>query len=295
MKTQRNILIAFILNLAFSAFEFFGGAITGSVAIMSDAVHDLGDAVSIGISYLLERKSKNKADEVYTYGYARYSVIGSIITTIILLTGSVMVIVGAVNRLFAPVDINYNGMILFAVIGVITNCVAAWVTRNGDSLNQKAVNLHMLEDVLGWIVVLIGAVVMRFTDIRILDPLLSMGVAIYILVQSLQNLSATFDVLLDKIPSGISLHEIREHVLEIDGVEDVHHIHLRSMNGQDRYATMHIVTAADSFTIKNLVRQELAEHGICHATLELEQPGEHCFEEECPVTEVVHHHHNHHH
>lgn len=297
MKTQRNILIAFLLNLAFSIFEFFGGVITGSVAIMSDAVHDLGDAVSIGISYVLERLSKKKPDEVYTYGYARYSVVGSVITTIILLLGSIMVIFGAVKRLFMPGAINYDGMIIFAVIGVMVNFAAAWFTKDGDSLNQKAVNLHMLEDVLGWIVVLIGAIVMRFTDIRVIDPLLCIGVAVFILIQALKNLSQVLDIFLEKMPKGISIQEIKEHVLEIDGVEDVHHIHIRSMNGQDRYATMHIVTAADSFTIKNLVRQELAEHGICHATLELEQPGEHCFEEECPVVNVIqqHHHHHHHH
>ena len=114
MKTEKNILIAFILNLTFSVFEFIGGVVTGSVAIVSDAVHDIGDAVSIGISYFLEKKSKKQPDEKYTYGYARYSVIGSVITTLILLFGSFMVISNAVNRIITPVEINYNGMILFA-------------------------------------------------------------------------------------------------------------------------------------------------------------------------------------
>ena len=155
MKTEKNILIAFILNLAFSIFEFVGGALTGSVAIVSDAVHDLGDAVSIGASWLLERKSKKQPDEVYTYGYRRFSVMGSLITTVILLVGSGIVIYNAIERIINPVEINYNGMILFAVIGAVVNLIAAFVTKDGDSINQRAVNLHMLEDVLGWLAVLV--------------------------------------------------------------------------------------------------------------------------------------------
>ena len=164
MKTQKNIFIAFILNLGFSILEFFGGLFTGSVAIISDAVHDLGDSLSIGISYFLEKKSKKRPDNVYTNGYLRFSVLGGLITTIILLIGSILVIVNSIRRFFNPIEINYDGMLIFAVIGVIINFIAAIVTKEGDSINQKAVNLHMLEDVLGWIVVLVGAVIMKFTD-----------------------------------------------------------------------------------------------------------------------------------
>jgi cobalt-zinc-cadmium efflux system protein len=159
MKTEKNILIAFVLNFAFSIFEFVGGIFTGSVAIISDAIHDIGDAASIGISYFLEKKSKQQPDAEYTYGYARYSVLGSLITTLILLVGSAVVIYNAIGRIIAPTEINYGGMILFAVVGVCVNFGAAFLTRDGHSLNQKAVNLHMLEDVLGWVVVLVGAVV----------------------------------------------------------------------------------------------------------------------------------------
>ena len=144
MKTQHNILIAFILNFAFSVFEFIGGIFTGSVAIISDAIHDIGDAASIGISYFLEKKSKKQPDDIYTYGYARYSVIGGITTTVILLVGSVFVIINAVKRIIAPVEINYNGMIVFAVIGVVVHFIAAYFTREDDSINQKEVNLHKL-------------------------------------------------------------------------------------------------------------------------------------------------------
>ena len=298
MKTEKNILVAFLLNLGFSLFELVGGFLTGSVAILSDAVHDIGDAASIGIAFFLERKSKKKPDGVYTYGYGRYSVIGSMVTTLILLVGSVFVIANALQRLFAPVPIQYDGMIIFAVVGVCVNAGAAFFTREKGSLNQKAVNLHMLEDVLGWAVVLVGAVVMRFTDWAILDPLMSIAVAVFILVNACRNLWEAVELFLERAPHGVAVDEIKVHLMEIDGVEDVHHIHLWSMDGHSNFATMHIVTGADAHHIKDAVRRELKEHGIGHATLELEAPGEHCHEEHCHVevaTSAGHHHHYHHH
>lgn len=297
MKTEKNILIAFILNLSFSIFEFIGGIFTGSVAILSDAVHDIGDAFSIGISYFLEKKSKKQPDKTYTYGYARFSVMGSVITTFILLFGSCAVIYNAVIRIFNPVEINYNGMIVFAVIGAVVNFLAAYFTKDGDSLNQKAVNLHMLEDVLGWLVVLIGAVVMRFTDISIIDPILSICVAVFIFINAIKNLKEVLDLFLEKIPQDINIDEIKEHILHVDGVKDVHHIHIRSIDGHHNYATMHIVTDGDSHNIKDKVREELREHGIVHATLELESENEHCHEEDCHIHfehSSGHHHHHHH-
>ena len=230
MKTERNILIAFILNLSFSIFEFVGGVFTGSVAITSDAVHDIGDAASIGISYFLEKKSKKQPDEKYTYGYARYSVIGGFITTLILLIGSVVMIYNAINRIIDPSEINYNGMIVFAVVGVIVNFCAAFFTREGDSLNQKAVNLHMLEDVLGWIVVLVGAVVMRFTNFALIDPIMSIGVSLFIFIKAIKNLKDVADLFLEKTPHNIDATEIKEHIEEIDGIVDVHHIHIWSLD-----------------------------------------------------------------
>ena len=294
MKTEKRILIAFLLNLCFSVFEFVGGVITGSVAIWSDALHDFGDALGIGMSWLLERKSKQQPDDSHTYGYARYSVLGSLITTVILLLGSVAVIGRGVDRILHPVPVDHKGMILFALVGVLTNGLAAYMTREGDSLNRKAVNLHMLEDVLGWAVVLLGAIVMGFTDLTVLDPILSMAVAAFILFHAVRNLKEVLELFLAKTPKGISVQEIKAHLLELNGIQDVHHIHLWSMDAQRSYATMHIVTDGDLHTVKARVREELREHGIVHATLELETPQEECHERHCHTTppEKPHHHHH---
>lgn len=298
MKTEKNILIAFILNLAFSVFELVGGLFTGSVAIISDAVHDVGDAASIGISYFLEKKSKKLPDEQYTYGYSRYSVIGGVLSTFILLFGSAAVIINAIRKVITPSEINYGGMITFAVVGVIINFIAAYVTRGGDSINQKAVSLHMLEDVLGWAVVLVGAIVMRFTDWVVIDPLMSIGVAVFIMINSARNLKVVLDLFLEKIPHGISVTKIKEKLCSTEGIVDVHHIHIRSIDGRNTSATMHIVTDADSREIKEIVRKELADLGIIHATLELETPEEHCIEKNCTLKkddDGENHHCHHHH
>ena len=295
MKTEKNILFAFILNLSFSIFELLGGIFTNSVAILSDSIHDMGDALSIGVSFFLEKKSKKKPDNDYTYGYIRYSVLGGLITTVILLVGSVLVIYNAIGRIIHPVDVNYKGMIILAIIGVIMNFIAAYLTKDGDSINQKSVNLHMLEDVLGWVIVLIGAVIMKFTDIRIIDPIMSIGVALFILINTLKNLKQILDLFLEKTPQNINIDHLKEHLQEIDEVEDIHHIHVWSIDGYNNYATMHIVTKSDNIKeIKKNIREELEEFGICHSILETE--NEACEDTECnPNLHIEHGHHHHHH
>lgn len=295
MKTEKNIFIAFILNLAFSVLEFIGGTLTNSVAIISDSVHDIGDALSIGISYFLEKKSKKKPDEHYTYGYIRYSVLGSTITTVILLTGSILVIYNAILRIINPVQINYDGMIILAILGTIINFIAVYFTKDGDSLNQRSVNLHMLEDVLGWIVVLIGAIVMRFTNNVYIDPILSICVALFVLIHAYKNFRAILDVLLEKTPKDVNIAEIKEHLTKIEGVADVHHIHIWSMDGFKNFATMHIVVEGDTKDIKNKVRHELKEHGISHVTIEIESKDENCESRDCKIDEDIEIHHHHHH
>ena len=295
VKIERNIRIAFLLNLGFSVFEFFGGIFTGSVAILSDAVHDLGDALGIGVSWFLERKSRRAPDGTYTYGYARFSVLGSVFTCGILLLGSVGVVVSAVGRLTHPVPIRYDGMILLAVVGVAVNLTAAFVTREGDSLNQKAVNLHMLEDVLTWVVVLVGAVVMRFTDWAVLDPLVSIVVAVYVFVHAVGHLKAVGDIFLEKVPDGFSVEEVKACAEQVEGVRDVHHIHIRSIDGYTHAASLHVVIAGEPAAVKAAIRAALHDMGIAHVTVETEAEGEVCGQPWCHLLEEREHRHCEHH
>ncbi len=293
MNSEKNIFIAFLLNVSFSIFELFGGIFTRSIAIVSDAIHDFGDAISIGISYFLEKKSKTKANDKYTYGYARYSILGALLTNTILIVGSILVIYNSILRIFNPVEINYNGMIIFAIIGVIVNFLAAYFTRKGESLNQQSVNLHMLEDVLGWAVVLIGAVIMRYTNITIIDPIMSIIVALYIVSHAGKNFENIINVFLEKTPNNISIDEIKENLLKLDNILDIHHIHIWTIDGIKNYATMHIVTSSKSKKIKENVRKELLNFNITHVTLELESENESCCDTLCDIKVEHNHKHNH--
>ena len=270
MKTDKNILIAFILNLTFSIFEFIGGAFTGSVAIASDALHDLGDAASIGVSYFLERKSKKSADDKYTFGYGRYSVLGGLITSAVLLVGSIIVIANAIMRLRHPVAVNYTGMLIFAVIGVMVNFIAALVTRDGDSVNQKAVNLHMLEDMMGWIAVLIGAGIMHLTNWVWIDPALSILVALTILYSAIMNLFEIAGILTEKVPDDINLTVLKEQITSLDAVESIEDIKVWSINSNELYAVMRIYTQDPQ--VKDEIREILAEINITQAVIECSEP-----------------------
>lgn len=297
MKSDKRISVAFLLNFCFSIVNFIGGILTGSVAILSDAVHDFGDSLSIGTSAVFEKISKKKPNDKYTYGYYRYSVLGSVIQSVILLCGSIFVIYNAILRLINPMAINYKGMIIIAVVGFVVNFVAAYFTSGGKSLNQKAINLHMLEDVMGWAIVLVGAIVMNFTDWLFLDPILSIGLAIFIVINAFKGLKAVIDIFLEKTPNNIHMEELKEHLLSIEGVEDVHHIHIWSMDGYNNSATLHVVSNEDFHIIKEKVREELFEHGVAHVTIECEKVGEDCHEDhhEPIIGEEGHRHHHHHH
>ncbi len=294
MKSHKNILVAFVLNLSFSIFELFGGISTNSISVISDAVHDFGDALSIGISFFLEKKSKKKPDNVYTFGYARYSVFGAFITNSVLITGSVLVIVNAVKRLINPQEIDYDGMLIFAIFGVIINLAAAFLTHKGESLNQKAVSLHMLEDVLGWLIVLVGAITIKFTKITIIDPIMSIGMASFISINAVKGFRTCVDLFAEKIPKGINTEEIAEHIRSIEGVSSIHHIHIWSMDGVNNLATMHIVTNRDKQSeLKTNIKNELKEHGIAHSTIEFEEFGFECDDTECHANAHINTHHHH--
>ena len=283
MKTEKNILIAFLLNILFSLIEFLGGILTNSIAILSDSLHDFGDAFSIGISYFLEKKSKKKPDYKYTYGYVRYSVFGSIITTIILLLGSIFVISEAIIRLFNPIKINYDGMLIIAIFGFLINLIATYFTKGGHSLNQKAVNLHMLEDVLGWLIVLVGSLLMKITNISMIDSILSLMVALFIFISAFKNIKMIGDLFLEKTPKDIDIIKLKEDILNIKGVINVHHIHVRSLDGVNNFATLHVVLKKYSQEIKSNIREVLKEEGIIHSTIEIELEDEYCPSKDCVI------------
>lgn len=275
--SEKNILIAFVLNISFAIFELIGGLFTNSIAIISDAIHDAGDSLSIGLAFIFEKISKKEPNHTYTFGYARYSIIGSVITNAILIVGSILIIISAIPRIINPEFVDYDGVIFLAVIGVVVNAIATYVTHGGHSLNQKAINLHMLEDVLGWLVVLIGAVVMHFTNFFIIDPILSIGVAGFILYCAIKNLISATNIFLEKTPKNISIDKVKKQIMKINEVCDVHHVHIWNIDEEHTYATLHVVSDSYTHELKTQIKDILLKQfNVCHTTVEFETSTETC-------------------
>ena len=279
-----NIKIAFFLNFGFSIIEIVGGVLTNSIAIISDALHDLGDSFSLALAWYFQKLSKKHGNPKFTYGYKRFSLLGALINSIVLLVGSGFVIYSAVGRLLEPQEAHAKGMLLLAVLGIIFNGVAFLRLKKGDSLNERTVALHLLEDVLGWIAVLIASIVMMFADVPILDPLLSLLIACYILFNIYRNLKNTFRIILQGTPDNIDELIIKERILSVDGVLSIHDLHLWSMDGQYNIVTVHVVfrSEMDTFQLKNTLKEILKDAGIHHPTIEMEEENENCeFENKC--------------
>lgn len=283
--STKNIGWAFFLNLSFTIFEFIGGFYTNSVAILSDAVHDLGDTLAIGVGYFFEKYSNKKENKLYTYGYRRYSTLAAIINIIVLTSGSILIIINTIPRLIHPEKVNAEGMLFMAVIGVAVNGAAVFkLFGNKDSANQRVMMLHMLEDTLGWVAVLIGATVMYFFDFPIIDPILSLCIASFILYNAVKNMFGLLPIFLQAAPSNINQNEIIEELKEIDNVIDAHDLHLWSLDGEFNIMSLHLVV--DNTTdmlraaqIKKEVRAIIKKDKIKHITLEIEKEEEDCDEE----------------
>lgn len=302
---SRNIFIAFILNLSFSIIEFIGGLFTNSISIISDSIHDFGDAITIAISWALEKKSKQKPNNKYTFGYTRYSVLGAFITSTVLLIGSVIVIYNGITRIINPVEVNYHGMIIFAILGLVANGIGAFVTSHGEKLNEKAVSLHLLEDLLGWIAVLVTSIIMKMFDISILDPILSIGITMYILFHVVQNYIKIFSIFLQKAPDNIDAEQIINKIkLRNRIIKDIHHVHLWSLDELNICMSCHVVMPSkaemfDIMRIKHIIKHEMIQYNITHITIEIEYEDEECEDIICSVynNNQIHSHHccHHHH
>ena len=285
--SYKNIGIAFFLNLIFSIAEALGGLFTNSISIISDAIHDFGDAISLGISFLLEKKSQKKPNDTYTYGYLRYSLLGAIITSIILLIGSILVLYNAIPRLFNPVAVDYDVMIVFAIFGFLINSYAAYRTSHAEKHNEKAINLHMLEDVFGWIAVLIGSICIKLFNLYIIDPILSIIIALYILFHVYKYLKEIFEIFMEKVPSDIGVNDVRNTLLKkFNEVEDIHHIHIWTLDGINNYITAHILLKdkmknENIILLKKKLKEELNLLNINHSTLEIEYNNEKCEHKKC--------------
>ncbi|WP_414829979.1 cation diffusion facilitator family transporter [Alteromonas sp. H39] len=271
---------AFFLNFGFTIIEFIGGWLTNSTAIMADAVHDLGDTLSIGSAWLLNKLGTKSATKEFTYGYRRLSLLGALINGIVLIVGSAWILYEAVPRLSNPEMPETEGMIALAILGVLVNGFAAFKLQGGKSLNEKVLNWHLLEDVLGWVAVLIVAIVMQFKDWPVLDPVLSIGFTLFILFNVIRNLVSTVKLFFQASPDNSLLQNVTDKLLELDAVSDLHHLHIWSLDGEHHVATVHVVSQFESkaeyLELKESVSNALQGFELSHTTIEIELTSEEC-------------------
>jgi cobalt-zinc-cadmium efflux system protein len=281
-----NIRAAFWLNTFFSLIEFAGGIFTNSVAILSDALHDLGDSLSLGLSWYFQKKSQKKRDESFSYGYGRFSLLGAFVNSLVLVVGSVFILREAITRLSNPQQPDTTGMVILSVAGLFFNGMALLRLRKGKSLNERVVSLHFVEDVLGWAAVLIGSIVMMFFDVPVLDPILSIAIAAFILLNVYKNLRSVFRIVLQGMPENVNEREIRTKLSTVKGVLGVHDIHAWSMDGEYNILTMHVVvpdqaSLQETEKIKEEVRHCLEHLHVNHITIETEHAASNCQLESC--------------
>ena len=281
-----RLRLVFFLNLLFALIEIVGSFLTNSVAILSDALHDLGDSLSLGLAWYFQKLSARQRDKLFSFGYMRFSVLGALINSMVLLIGSVFIISKAIPRIFNPETVHVQGMFYFALIGITINGIAAWRLKKGHSVNEKVISLHLLEDVLGWAAVLVASIVMMFYDVPLLDPLLSLVITLYILWNVFKNLKNTLRVFLQGTPVETSVADIGKQLLAIDEVTGLHDLHLWSMDGFYHVLSVHITVARDmklqeTQKLKMTIRHCLEKLGIQHTTVEIEQEDEICDLTDC--------------
>lgn len=283
---SRNLKLAFWLNALFALIEIAGGIMTNSIAVLSDALHDAGDTVAIGVAWYFHHISGRKRDEEYSFGYKRFTVLGALINSLILLSGSIIILYNAIPRLLSPEPVNNQGMLLLAILGILVNGFAMLRVGKGKSQNEKVISLHLLEDVLGWVAVLIVSIILYFKNIPILDPLLSVGITLFILFRLFGSLRQTFRILLQGTPGSEWESKVLSSLRQIKDVNGIHDLHIWTLDGNYHVASLHVVVDVDlslseTETLKNAIRSTLHDLQIEHATLEIELHGNECSLTDC--------------
>ena len=273
MKTKHAVWLAFFLNLSYAIVEFIAGGIFGSSAVLADSVHDLGDAIAIGVSAFLETISNREEDSHYTLGYKRFSLLGAMVTAVILMTGSVLVILGNITKLFHPQAVNDEGILWLGIIAISVNVIASLVVRKGKTKNESILSLHFLEDTLGWVAVILMAIVLRFTDWYILDPLLSLVISIFILSKAIPRFWSTLKIFLDAVPEGVDIKQVKSDLEKLDHVTSVNQLNLWTMDGLEKNAIVHVcLKEIEQMELcKESIRSKLKDCGFQNITIEVDE------------------------
>lgn len=273
MKSSKNMTIAFLLNFSFAIIEFIFGLLFHSSAVLADAIHDTGDALAIGLSTLFEKISTRKEDRNYTLGYKRYSLLGALLTSVILLVGSTLVIVENVPKLLAPEKVNYDGMLILGIVAIAVNTAASRVVSHGHSHNESILSLHFLEDILGWLAVVGVSIILRFTDWYFLDPLLSLVIAGFILSKALPKFWENIQIFLDHVPSDVDLSQLYQEIAVLENVRAITQLNVWTTDGLEKFAMLHICLENPNLLAETQasLRQKLLAYGIAKVTIQTDE------------------------
>ena len=272
MSSKTSIWLAFFLNLSYAIVEFIAGGIFGSSAVLADAVHDLGDALAIGLSACLETISNRQEDKRYTLGYKRFSLLGAMLTALILLAGSVMMLLENIPRLLSPQPVNYQGMLWLGVIAILINLLASLIVRKGQTKNEAILTLHFLEDILGWLAVILVAGVLYVTDWYFLDPLLSLLISSFILWKAIPRFWSALKIFLDAVPEGVDIKQVKNNLEQLDHVASVNQLSIWSMDGLEKNAIVHVCLEEIEHMeyCKESIRNLLKDYGFQNVTIEVD-------------------------
>ena len=273
MTSKGAVWLVFLLNSVFAMIEFISGGIFHSSAVLADAVHDTGDALAIGLSALLESISNREEDSRYTLGYKRFSLLGALVTAVILMTGSMMVLLENISKLFHPQVVNSQGMFWIGVIAIVINVIASLIVEKGKTKNESILSLHFLEDTLGWLAVILMAIILRFTDWYILDPLLSLAISLFILSKAIPRFWSTLKIFLDAVPEGVDIQKIKSDLEQLDHVASVNQLNLWTMDGLEKNAIIHVCLedVKHMEVCKESIRDLLKDCGFQNVTIEVDE------------------------
>lgn len=293
-NSSKTTFIAFILNLSFAILEAIFGVLFQSSAVLADAVHDFGDAMAIGLSAYLEKISDKQTDLRYTLGYKRYSILAALVTATILITGSTILLIENTPKIFNPPVVNSQGTLILAILAILINGLAARMVHKGETANQQILTLHFLEDILGWVAVLLVSIVLQFTDWYFLDPLLSVAISLFILSQSLPKFLTNLQIFLEKAPEDLNLEALREQLEKMEGVYQVNQLNVWTMDGLRHIAMLHlhIAQGTDERLLKDQVHHLLQAQNIEESAVEFDYSS---FEHQHHTEKLDIHDHGHHH
>ena len=272
-NSTQMILLAFLANLLFSILEFIFGALFNSSAILADSLHDFGDALAIGLSYYFEMLSQKESDNDYTLGYRRFSLLGAMVTSTVLIIGSLLVILENIDRVMYPEPVNSQGMLILGVIAIVVNLGVSRVLSGEHSEQTSLLSLHFIEDTLGWLGVIVVSIVLQFTDWYLLDSLLSVGISLFILFKAVPKWMSHLTILLEKSPANLDIESLRAQIMAIDGVKSINQFNLWSIDGQHHMAMIHVQVAEEisEHLVRDWIHHTFQKNGIIKSAIECDQ------------------------